>query len=68
MAGRLSERDLVELLDLALDVLDLAEVGRQHGVEEAGHERARVEQAEVALAADLLVEVADGGEHRHRGR
>jgi hypothetical protein len=56
--GRLAKRELVELLDLALDALDLAEVRREHGVDETGHERTRVEQAQLALAADLLAELA----------
>ena len=62
------ERDLVERLDVALDAVDLAEIGDEHGVDEPGHEGTGVEFAESALVLELLLEVLDRGRAVRRGR
>ena len=59
---RRSQRDLVEGLDVALDAVDLAEIGAEDRVDETGHEGPGVELAEAALVLELFLEILDGGE------
>ena len=51
--------DRVELVDLALDRLDLGEVAGDHGVDQAGQQRAGVEEPELALVPELVLELGD---------
>ena len=62
LLGSPSERQLVELVDLALDPLDELEVAGDDLVGDSGHEPGRVKGAEPGLAFRAGIHPLDGGE------